>query len=69
MEYYDKDANEVVPMVSFGPKPHQEMRLDRADVLLSWLFQAHADVFRAGMCVAYDLEIPKVTRQRKAGQS
>ena len=69
--YYDMDANPVVPMVRFGSKEHQEIRLDRAEVLLTWLFTDRPQAFRDGMCVAYDMEIPAASRKPrtpKAGQ-
>ena len=67
--YYDMDTNPVVPELAFGPKDHQKMRIDRAEVLLTWLFEHRSHVFRSGMCVAYDLDIPAEHERKPRGKA
>jgi len=45
------------------------MRIDRAEVLLTWLFENRSHVFRSGMCVAYDLDIPAEHERKPRGKA
>ena len=64
-KYYDIDANEVMPAVSYDDKyAYKTVRLDALEVGLKWLYEKRRDVFGAMMSRGvWDAE-PETTRTR-----
>ena len=67
-QYYDMDANPVMPQVSFGPKDHQKITLVWAETGLTWLYEHRRDVFGAMMLGIVEAEKERAPRAPKAGQ-
>jgi hypothetical protein len=65
-KYYDIDANEVMPVVSFDDKyAYKTVRLDALEVGLKWLYEKRRDVFGAMMLAIADAP-PETGRARNA---
>ena len=65
-KYYDIDANEVMPVVSFDDKyPYKTLRLDALEVGVQWLYEKRRDVFGAMMLAIADAP-PETGRARNA---
>jgi len=66
-KYYDIDANEVMPAVSFDDKyPYKTLRMDALEVGLKWLYEKRRDVFGSMMLAIVEAEHERKPRGKAA---